>query len=341
MEKINKKERDYYFDNAKFILILLVVMAHFLSPTKSRSNWVLTFWQIANTLHMPALIFISGYFAKGYINSDGSVKVNRIFKIFMYYSFAQITVWLFEYFVLKDTGISKSFLAARSSLWFLQCMIIWMLFLPVVTKVKTKAAIIISIVVGILSGYDAWVSGSLSFSRVLVHFPFYLIGYYFKKEWLLKLKTTRNRILSIIFMVAVIFLVYKLGRKIPNGIITCDKNYYSVKLPFEMSIYLRWILRVAFYLAASALFICLMIWVPVKKTFFSLWGSRTLQVYIGHRYIYLAELKYGWAALAVGKTGILIVALIAVATTVVLSLKPFEYPFKLVAKIRLPLKNKE
>ena len=84
-----------------------------------------------------------------------------------------------------------------------------------------------------------------------------------------------------------------------------------------------------------------MIWLPVKKTFFSLWGSRTLHVYIEHRYIYLAELKYGWAALAVGKTGILIVALIAVATRVVLSLKPFEYPFKLVAKIWLPLKYKE
>lgn len=58
------KNRDYLFDNYKTLLILLVVIGHFIEPCYD-NNWLLTGlkWLIVS-FHMPAFIFISGYFSK-------------------------------------------------------------------------------------------------------------------------------------------------------------------------------------------------------------------------------------------------------------------------------------
>ncbi|MGG3906453.1 acyltransferase family protein [Geobacillus stearothermophilus] len=58
------KERDYYFDNAKCALMLLVVFGHFLRPYIDGVLWVHSLYTWIFFFHMPAFIFISGYFAK-------------------------------------------------------------------------------------------------------------------------------------------------------------------------------------------------------------------------------------------------------------------------------------
>ena len=51
--------REYYFDNAKFILILLVVLGHAISPLQIISKKVEAVWTVINSLHMPCMILIS------------------------------------------------------------------------------------------------------------------------------------------------------------------------------------------------------------------------------------------------------------------------------------------
>ncbi|MFZ7944441.1 acyltransferase family protein, partial [Neobacillus sp. 19] len=59
-------KRSKYFDNAKFILIFLVVFGHLISPLKERDRILFTLYTVIFLFHMPAFIFISGYFAKGF-----------------------------------------------------------------------------------------------------------------------------------------------------------------------------------------------------------------------------------------------------------------------------------
>ena len=63
----DEKGRKYFFDNAKYILITLVVLAHFVSPFKEEHGLVKALWLVINTLHMPTLIFISGFFALAFL----------------------------------------------------------------------------------------------------------------------------------------------------------------------------------------------------------------------------------------------------------------------------------
>ncbi len=173
----DEKGRDYYFDNAKFILIFLVVLAHFISPLKQQHRSLDMLWMVINTLHMPCLIIISGYFAKSYIRDDGTFNIQRPFRLIVYYLFAQITVSAFEFFILKTPNMTLGIFGARSSLWFLQCLIVWMILLPFAVKKDKKVLIPFVFVFAILIGYDKYIGKSFSSSRIIVHFPFF--------DWLL------------------------------------------------------------------------------------------------------------------------------------------------------------
>lgn len=59
-----KKERDYLFDNYKVFLIFLVVIGHFIEPSYTNNEFLYTLKWFIFSFHMPAFIFISGYFSK-------------------------------------------------------------------------------------------------------------------------------------------------------------------------------------------------------------------------------------------------------------------------------------
>ena len=69
------KERNYLFDNLKFFLIVLVVFGHSLEEISLEHNYaIIRAW--IYSFHMPAFVFISGYFSKC-DNFSESIKVSK------------------------------------------------------------------------------------------------------------------------------------------------------------------------------------------------------------------------------------------------------------------------
>ncbi len=323
----DEKGREFYFDNAKFILIVFVVLAHAISPYKAYSENYLTLWNVINTLHMPCLIFISGFFAKRYLGGSAGIKVQRPFTYLVLYVFSQLAVSLFEAFVLKD-NILPSFFQARSSLWFLQCLIAWYFLLPVVAKFKTRWAFPFFVIIGLVINYDEFAGNVAAISRVFVHFPFFLAGYYVSSDRFMKfVKHKFVRIIAVPAIVDIVFLFYTFRDYIPSKLITCNYSYKSIPVVSDMPTGLFWLSRLLFYIAAAILIVSFMALVPRGKTFFSRFGSRTLQVYILHRFLYLAELQYKWWLPLNTVNGRLLMCLIAVIGTFILSMKFLSYPF--------------
>ena len=332
----DEKGRDYYFDNAKFILIVLVVLAHAISPLKTDMKKVRTIWTIINTLHMPCLIFISGYFAKSYIK-NGVIRTQRLITYVVYYLAAQLTVSLFEYYVLGySETMARSVFAPRSSLWYLMCLIWWFAFMPYIYKLKPSFIIPASIVVACLIGYDTKAGDFLSVTRMVNHFPFFIVGYYFKKEWIFKVRKLPIQIAAAVVGCGITVLAYFNLGDIAERIITSNFNYYNAELRVLTDEPVMFVHRLLFYFFAGLLCVCFMLLVPRGKAIYTRFGSRTLQVYILHRFLYLADLEFGWYEPFLGsRMGVLEMSLIAVAITIILSLKPFEYPFKWLSKISL------
>ena len=63
MESKNR-QRDYLFDNYKVLLIILVIIGHFTEPSYRNNDFLYTLKWLIVSFHMPAFIFISGYFSK-------------------------------------------------------------------------------------------------------------------------------------------------------------------------------------------------------------------------------------------------------------------------------------
>lgn len=61
----NTKKRDYLFDNYKALLIALVVIGHFIELSYKDNEFLYALKWLVVSFHMPAFIFISGYFQNG------------------------------------------------------------------------------------------------------------------------------------------------------------------------------------------------------------------------------------------------------------------------------------
>jgi len=334
------KGRLYYFDNAKFILIFLVVLAHALSPLQSRSAFCRVLWCVVNYFHMPAMVFISGFFAKRYITKTREIKVQRVTTYLILYLAAQISVALFEKFVL-GTAIAPSLMAARSSLWFLQCLIAWYVMLPILDYFDPKAVMIVFTLFGLLIGYESGAANFLSISRVFVHLPFFMAGYYIKQEHIEKLSAHKKfkwvalAVFAVVIAICVIWPKTAIG-----GIITCNTPYvkiHGLKDAFPWALW--WVPRLWFYLIAAALIIGFLALVPRGRAIFTGLGKETLSVYILHRFVYLAHLQYKWYLPFASPWGIALLSLISLLVTVVFSLKPFTLPFHWLQNIKVKVKE--
>lgn len=60
------KPRDAFFDNAKYLAIVLVAMGHAWEPLKGQSRVLEAAYMVVYAFHMPAFIIISGYFSRSF-----------------------------------------------------------------------------------------------------------------------------------------------------------------------------------------------------------------------------------------------------------------------------------
>lgn len=335
-----KAKRDYYFDNAKFLLIVLVVLAHGLSGLKWDSRAIHTLWTYINIFHMATFIFVSGYFAKGYVKND-TFNIQKLFTYFLLYLFSQIAVTMFEVCVLGE-HIKYSLFNARTSLWFLQCLVAWHIFLPFINKLKRNFVLPMALIVGLLVGYDRGADSTWAMQRVMVHFFFFLLGFYCTKEMIYKaLSSKLLRILAAVITVGAFVVLYFHSTKIPEQLLFCSFNYFSIPDLGITNVHLMWLARLGFYIGAVVLGGSFLMLVPRKKMPFTKYGRRTLQVYVLHRFLYLAWYKYEWFWIFNSTLGKITLFLLLLCLTVILSTKPFEYPFKLIMSIKIdPLLKK-
>ena len=102
------KERDYFFDNLKAVLIFLVVLGHFLLPIHGESVLVVV-KRLIYVFHMPLFVFVSGYFAKKiYKNGQYNFK-----KILYLRRTSYLLLQFRRYMHCVDSGISQRLIFSR------------------------------------------------------------------------------------------------------------------------------------------------------------------------------------------------------------------------------------
>jgi len=120
--RFSQAERDPWFDNARIILVSLVVLGHILTVYRFDSDLVFFLNNFLSLVRMPALIFLCGYFAKRWEREGYVLGVFR--KLVFPYFFFQVV--FHEYYSwLYGHGSDLRFLMPEYTLWFLLSLASW------------------------------------------------------------------------------------------------------------------------------------------------------------------------------------------------------------------------
>ncbi|MBS4188994.1 acyltransferase family protein [Bacillus sp. FJAT-49705] len=269
------QKREYYFDNAKFILIFLVVFGHFLRSYISENETVYTLYKLIYTFHMPAFILISGFFAKGFNKQGYIAKISK--KLILPYIIFQLIYSLFYYFLYNEQSIQVDPLTPHWSLWFLISLFSWNIMLILFTKIKPIISIIVAFAIGLMVGYADWITDFLSLSRTFVFFPLFLIGYYLKKEHFSLIVSPKAKIASISIFI-IVFTGFYLFPDLNHEWLLGSKPYTEMRVASITAVFAR----LAFYILSLIMVFSFFSLVPRKQYFFTTVGKNTLYVYLLH-----------------------------------------------------------
>lgn len=321
------KTRDYLFDNYKVILIFLVVVGHFVGPSVADNKFLLILKWIIVSFHMPAFIFISGYFAKRNLPFLTIVK-----KLAVPYLAYEVIYYLWYVFIVqKETGLRL--LRPKFTLWYLLALFLWRVITPYVKKIPGH--MVLALIAGFLIGYSNMENNFLTIPRALVYYPFYLAGTSFDRTTLDKLRNQKGRILAIVTIcLTIIFLTFiGLEKIVPMQIFYGRYNYASMKLGmFEGLIW-----RLALYVIGFLMTFAIMTLITDKKLPISHIGTRTMGIYLFHglTYTYLENATTLLENLnTFGETVVLLGGCILI--TLVFSLKPFTDFTSFFGNLKIP-----
>ncbi|WP_174733703.1 acyltransferase family protein [Mesobacillus harenae] len=269
------KQRDYYFDNAKFILIFLVVFGHLLQTFIKDHQFMSNLYKVIYTFHMPAFILVSGYFAKGYNKTGYIPKIAK--KLIFPYLLFQMIYSVFYYYLFNKSQLVIDPLNPHWSLWFLISLFCWNIMLLIFARFNSKGSLAAALLIGLGIGYIDWISNYLSLSRTFVFFPLFLLGYFMNKEHFQQITKPAFKLFAGLIFVFV-FTGFYLNPDINYKWLLGSKPYAELgaaALPALLN-------RLGFYLLSLVMVLSFFAFVPKRQYYFTHLGKNTLYVYLLH-----------------------------------------------------------
>ena len=191
------RKRNYSLDIFKGVLIFLVVFGHFLLPVKEREYTLFNkLFFFIYSFHMPAFIFLSGYF---YYNSwkRKGTKLKSVIPLIMLFLMMKILLHISDMLFYGDRNIIPDFLHESSTPWYISALIFFRLslyplelFLKLNKKKLTYDAVIIYVTTLIIfftffsmlnMNWQVRIDDFLSLDRVVSFAPYFYIGILYKK----------------------------------------------------------------------------------------------------------------------------------------------------------------
>ncbi len=310
---MEKRQREYLFDNYKVLLIVLVVIGHFIEPCYDQNPFLYELkWGIV-AFHMPAFIFISGYFSK----KIPSVKKLVGGLVIPYFVYEVVYYLLYTYVLDKETELY--FTRPKFTLWYLLALCVWRVAAPVAKKIPYH--LLLSLAAGLAVGLFG-IGNFLSIPRIVFFFPFFLAGMEFDSAWLLRFRNRKGYLgaLGVMAGMAVFLFTDRYHRRLPVKIFYGRYSYEELELlPGE-----GMMIRIVCYGISFLLIYLFMLVLPTDKKSYSYLGERTMAVYIFHGLIYSC-LKYRSSVLGAVKSNAesILLILFCIAVVWVVSRKPF------------------
>lgn len=277
-------KRIYWFDNAKFWLVTIVVIVHFLpgptfSPKLSYANHYLQTIEIVLFLFvMQSFVFISGFFSKDELTAE-YIQKSLMQLIVPYIIIATLAK------LVAAQYTSGYLLDPPPVMWYLPALFFWRIILVVFKQFRWP--ILISLICAVAIGYEERVGYFLTLSRIVTFLPFFLLGHFYGKQ-LPKIQFKYQAAIGLVMFALTFILVWKYFTLDPTWLEMGD-SYNALGAHGISGAFIR-TSQIIIALVLSFSFFTL---IPKKKTIFSELGTRSIFVYILHIIIVFIFLKAG------------------------------------------------
>ena len=304
------------YDNVKFLLIVLVVIGHFTQGYKGLFQSVNVF---IYSFHMPLFLFLAGLFYKGEAVASKAA------------GYACVGVLLKGCGMLADrlTGGTAALrlLGGWNVPWFMFVLAGYEILSYGLRNVPKRFVLFAAVLTACLAGYDSSVGDGFYLSRLIVFYPFFVLGQMCDREKLAaasRRPALRWAALAVLAAWGALCLLAREQVYPLRTLFLGRKPYAAVQMFLPWGFFWR-LLCYAVTLVTGAAVLCLT--PSARMPVVTLMGGRTIQIYFWHFIVQTLIAGYG-SALCATREGKALWLLLAVLTALVTGLKPFSFPTK-------------
>ncbi|MFF4355782.1 acyltransferase family protein [Streptomyces sp. NPDC001604] len=281
------KQRDSFFDNAKYLAILLVAMGHSWEPLKGDSRILEAAYTVVYTFHMPAFIIISGYFSRSFDMRPDRVR-RLITGVLVPYIVFETAYTLFKRYGDHDPSMTVSLLDPWYLTWFLAALFIWRLTTPLWKTLRWPLPVALGI--AMFGSVSPEIGDDLDLQRVLQFLPYFVLGLCMKPEHFRMVRTRRMRILAVPVFVAASAVGWWAVPRMNTAWFYHRDSAQELGAPWWTGP----VMVLAMFGCSLLLTACFFAWVPRRKMWFTALGAGTLYGYLLHGFLVKAGEFYGW-----------------------------------------------
>ena len=310
------------FDNAKAVLIGLVVAGHLIEPWIDQSHAAQIAYFAIYHVHMPAFALLAGAFS-GRSASVGKTTLRLIWL----YALTQI-MWSAQIFAATGGPVSVPMVHPSYASWFLLALPIWILLTnaalaPAKQTSKTpppRAVLIVlfCLILSISAGLTDAIGRAFSLSRVIVLFPFFVAGAILGVTGLKRYVPNKPRLAFCGLLLSCGVAATLVGVDNSQTVLWAKVNYQQ----YTSVLNGMW-MRLVFIISAAVSSLCLFALVPSTPSILTQIGRASLQVYVCHIGIVIALRLYYPSASTLSANALIVSAALWVFCLVVFSHRSF------------------
>jgi fucose 4-O-acetylase-like acetyltransferase len=279
--------RDAFFDNAKYLAIVLVAMGHSWEPLTDSSRTAEALYMTVYAFHMPAFILISGYFSRGFDMRPDRLR-RLLTGLVVPYILFEVAYTLFKRWADDDPTYGFSLLDPWYLTWFLAALFVWRLTTPIWQAVRWPVPLALAIAT--LASVSPDIGDDLDLQRVLQFMPFFVIGLSMRPEHFHRMRRPEVRKLSVPVLACALVLAYWAAPRMSSA------WFYHRDSVQELGA-APWtgpVMTPALFGCSMVLVVCFCSWVPQRHLWFTVLGAGTLYGYLLHGFLAKGSRFWGW-----------------------------------------------
>ncbi|MEV7994382.1 acyltransferase family protein [Streptomyces sp. NPDC086077] len=317
------KQRDAFFDNAKYLAIVLVAVAHAWEPLKEDSRILEGVYHVVYAFHMPAFIIISGYFSRSFDMRPDRLK-RLVTGVAVPYLIFETAYPLFKRVVADDPGQDISLLDPWYLTWFLVALFVWRLTTPLWNLVRWPLPLALGI--AMLASVSPSIGEDLDLQRVLQFLPYFVLGLCMKPEHFQMVRRRSVRILAVPVFTAALAVGWWTVPRMGTGWFFHRDAAQQMGAPWWVGP----VMVLALFGCSLLLTACFFAWVPGRQMWFTALGAGTLYGYLLHGFLVKAGDYRGWFEpdWLHRPFGQILVSALAAAAVTLLCTKPVRRAFR-------------